>query len=297
MMTIQHRMSQLLGGLVLAGLLGGAVLLQAQPTAHYPPGIEGIKAASLPPPGFYFRDYNVGYVADRVNDKHGADIGGDPELDFYANVPRLVWITDLELLGGNIGVDALVPVRYTYVKGLDQTFTVGDFFAEGTWSMHLTNFDFSFGAGFWAPTGAFDVNNPTKAGLGYWAPMLTAGATWYVDAEKYWAFSVLNRYEFNMQQEDTDITPGDAYTLEWGLSRTLSPTVELGLIGYYQQQVTGDRGPNTGPGHDRVAGVGPEISVFYPRFMLGWSLRYAYEFMAENRFQGNTVALTITKRF
>ena len=43
--------------------LPGAI--QAQPDAHYVPGIEGIKGASLPPPGFYFRDYNVFYVADR----------------------------------------------------------------------------------------------------------------------------------------------------------------------------------------------------------------------------------------
>ena len=34
-------------------------LLLAQPAAHYVPGIEGVKGASLPPPGWYVRDYNV----------------------------------------------------------------------------------------------------------------------------------------------------------------------------------------------------------------------------------------------
>jgi hypothetical protein len=96
-----------------------------------------------------------------------------------------------------------------------------------------------------------------------------------------------------------DYTPGDAFTLEWGLSRALSKTVDVGAVGYYQQQVTGSSGADR-PAHgdrDRVAGVGPEVSVAYPRFMLGWSLRYVYEFMAENRLQGHTLALTITKRF
>jgi len=308
MKNINVQKLQLLAGLVSAGLLGSTTVLQAQPTAHYPPGIEGIKAASLPPPGIYLRDYNVAYFSDRLNDTSGHKAAGLEKTDVfsYANVPRLVWITDYQFLGGYLGVDALLPLQYTDLdikpRGApqslinDSTFGIGDFFMEGTWSMHIKQFDFSFGAGFWAPTGEFDAHNPTKAGLGYWAPMLTAGATWYVDSEKKWALSVLNRYEFNMEQEDTDITPGQAYTFEWGISRTLAPNIDLGVIGYYQQQVTSDTGQSASA-RDRVAGVGPEISVFYPRCTLGWSLRYAYEFMAENRFQGNTVALTITKRF
>lgn len=40
-----------LGSLLIAGLLTLPVFVQAQPTAHYAPGLEGIKAATLPPPG------------------------------------------------------------------------------------------------------------------------------------------------------------------------------------------------------------------------------------------------------
>ena len=46
-------------------------LLSAQPSAHYAPGVEGIKAASLPPPGVYFRDYSYFYTADQLNDSSG----------------------------------------------------------------------------------------------------------------------------------------------------------------------------------------------------------------------------------
>ena len=72
--------------------------------------------------------------------------------------------------------------------------------------------------------------------------MLTAAATWYIDADKTWAVSALNRYEFNTEQRNTDITPGQAYTLEWGASKTLFKTLDVGAIGYYQQQVTTDSG-------------------------------------------------------
>ena len=137
-----------------------------------------------------------------------------------------------------------------------------------------------------------------RAGSGFWTAMLTAGATWYVDADKLWAISALNRYEFNSQKEGATYTPGQAYTLEWGISRALSKTVDVGVVGYYQQQVTEDSGSGkTTAERDRVAAVGPEVTVFYPKFKLGWSLRYDYEFMAESRLQGHTVALTITKIF
>jgi hypothetical protein len=44
-------------------LLSISAKLYAQ---HYPAGSEGIKAASLPPPGFYFEDYNSFYYSDRT---------------------------------------------------------------------------------------------------------------------------------------------------------------------------------------------------------------------------------------
>jgi hypothetical protein len=270
------------------------------------PGVEGIKAASLPPPGIYIRDYNVFYFADQLNNPAGNKIGAiDADAFIYANVPRLIWITDLQLLGGNIGVDALLPFQYTELdiqagpaKLINRgTFGIGDFFTEATWSKHLKQFDISAGAGIWAPTGDSGAGLSTRAGLGYWSGMLTLGGTWYIDSEKKWALSALNRYEFNTEDRDTDVTPGQAYTLEWGLSRSLTQTIEIGAVGYYQQQVTLDSGKGASNNRDRIAAVGPEISAFCPRLGVNTSLRYLYEFMAEDRLQGHTVALTFTKRF
>ncbi|HYG33557.1 MAG TPA: transporter [Clostridia bacterium] len=288
-----------------AGVAIPGVLL-AQPSAHYVPGIEGIKAASLPPPGIYLRDYNVAYYSDTLNDARGNKIDGlEAEAFIYANVPRLVWITDAQVLGGYLGVDALLPLQYTDLEVKanrntlfdDDTFGIGDFFVEGTWSKHIQQFDFSLGYGIWAPTGDSSPRLTTRAGLGYWAHMFTAGVTYYTDPDKKCAISVLNRYEINHEKYETDITPGQAYTLEYGISYSVAPTVDLGVAGYYQEQVTEDRGWNAGDERDRVAGIGPEFSVAYPDYMLSWSFRYAYEFLAESRFQGHTFALTLTKRF
>ncbi len=297
---------QTIGGVVLAGLLAAPVVTQAQPTAHYPPGTEGIKAATLPPPGIWFRDYNQVYFSDRLNDPQGNEIAGaDPKAFVYAQVPRLLWITDVKPLGGYLGVDALLPLKYTYLKANtpngpfdDHTFGVGDVFFEGTWSWHFKQWDAAFGAGVWAPTGASSPTAPsTLAGNGYWTEMLTFGATWYPDEAKRFAISVLNRYEFNQKKKDTDITPGQAYTVEGGISYDIAKGLDLGVIGYYQQQVTEDSGTGASDNRDRVAGIGPEINAFFPKMMFGVSLRYAYEFIAKDRLQGNTITLTVTKKF
>ena len=136
-------------------------------------------------------------------------------------------------------------------------------------------------------------------GLGRYAiqtPKL-AGATWYVDAEKTWSVSALNRYEFNTEQRYTHVTPGQAYTLEWGVSKTVEKVFDVGVVGYYQQKVINDRGPSADVApRDSVASVGPEISAAFPNQMFFVSLRYLYEFSAENRAQGQAFTLTLTKR-
>jgi hypothetical protein len=295
---MKTRIQFLLLAASLAALPG---ILQAQPSAHYVPGSEGIKDASLPPPGIYVRDYNYFYWAGQFNNSSGNDLHvPNADVFTYANIPRVIWITDTKFLGGFVGVDALLPLVYQSVKagGFDSsTFGIGDFFAEGTLSWHPKQFDFSIGSGVWAPTG--DSGKPhttTRVGAGFWTFMQTAGATWYIDEEKTWAISVLNRYEFSTEQRDADFIPGQTYTLEWGISKGVCKEADLGVVGYYQQQVN----PNSGSSYNsrsRVAAVGPEVSFMFPKQMFFVSVRYNYEFMAESRAQGNAVTLTLTKRF
>ena len=293
--------------LLAAALAAVPGAIQAQPTAQYVPGIEGIKGASLPPPGWYFRDYNVFYVAQESENATGHNVS-QPRFQVlnYANVPRAIWITDTKLLGGNVGVDALLPLEYQSVKAGNfnhNTFGAGDLFAEGTLSWHLKQFDFSGGCGLWMPTGDSSTDpTSTRVAAGYWTPMLTAGTTWYPDEAKTWSISALNRYEFNSEKRNTDDTRGQAYTLEWGVSKAVIKTLDLGVVGYYQQKVTHDTGSDPEAltafkQYDRVAAIGPEISLAIPSATLFLSLRYEYEFLAENRAQGHTVALTVTKRF
>ena len=48
--------------------------IAAQETTQYVNGVEGIKAATLPPPGVYYRLYGVFYTADELMDEHGDEV-------------------------------------------------------------------------------------------------------------------------------------------------------------------------------------------------------------------------------
>lgn len=274
------------------GLTIGAGIVQAQ--THYPAGVEGIKGPSLPPPGVYIRDYNYIYFADKFE-------GGPPSFDLVANIqaPRLIWITPLKILGGYYGLDVIVPFAY---QNLDMTgfngsdFNLADVFAEQTLSWHWKQYDASFGYGFWTPTGDFKVTDPISPGKGFLSQMLTAGVTFYPDKAKTWSLAALNRYEFNHKRDD-GMTPGQYWTLEWGIGKSLTKTVEVGATGYFQVQTTSATGHGASIEKDHVAGIGPEVTIVCPKLKLSTSIRYLREAAAHNRPEGNTINLTFTRRF
>jgi hypothetical protein len=273
--------------------LAAGLPAQAQ---HYAPGLEGIKAASIPPSGLYFRDYNYLYMADRYP-------GGPSDFDLtaYVQAPRVIYMTDWHPLGLDYGMDIIVPFAYTTVKtpaGRTCDFGLADISVEPLLlSKHFDRFDVSAGYSFWAPTGEFSQFKSGSPGKGYWGHMITLGGTWYPDSEKTYSISLLNRYEINQEQDQTHITPGNTDTLEFGIAKAFTKTIEAGVIGYYQAQTTDDTGAGSLNNHDHVAGIGPEINLFCTKLGVAASLRYAYEFEAKDRPQGHVLCLTLTKRF
>ena len=263
---------------------------------HYKPGVEGLNAASLPPPGLYFRDYNYGYFADRFS-------AGPPDFNLkaYVQAPRLIWLSDYTILGGTYGADILVPIVYEDLKfkgysGHDFDF-YDPYFCPFILSWHPQQFDFAVAYGFWAPLGHYNVQDPVSTGKGFWTHMLTAGGTWHMDTEKTWALSLLNRYEINQNNKDLDIRPGQTWTLEGGLAKSLTKSIEVGAAGYYQQQTTRDSGAKASDDLASIIGVGPEVIAVCPYTGIITSLRWIYEVSAHDRPQGNVVNLTLTKRF
>jgi hypothetical protein len=278
---------------------------------HYVNGVEGIKAATLPPPGLYYRLYNVFYTADGIRDPQGEEALFDFDQSVYAMVNRFIWITSIKILGADFGADVIIPLIYTdlEIKGMpvppfdieDDQFGLGDIVFEPiVLSWHGARHDASFGVALYAPTGEYDKNDPASPGLDMWTLMFTLGGTYYLDGEKTWSASILGRYEAHSEKDDLDVDPGDDFHFEWGIGKRLARVWEVGLAGYCHWQVTDDRGSDVlweKNDHDRVYAMGPEISVFIPSITSFLSLRTQWEFEAKDRPEGNLTSLTFTKRF
>lgn len=280
-----------------------ASLLSPAAAEHYVNGVEGIKASTLPPPGLYYRMYNVFYQADALNDSNGDELKVDFDLKVFANVHRLIWISDFKFMGADYGADIIVPLINTDIKigamGVDDSqFGLGDICIEPfLLSWHGALYDAAFGMALYVPSGDYDEKEPASPGKDMWTGMFTLGGTAYFDTEKTWSASVLARYETHSDKGDTDINPGDDFHFEWGIAKTLAQTWDLGMTGYCQWQVTKDGGKGASEDKDSIYAFGPEVNVFIPPATLFVSLRSLWEYGAEDRPEGNITALTLTKIF
>ena len=322
--------------LIVGVLAASTVWVQAQ---HYPAGSEGIKCGSLPAPGFYVKDYNSFYVYDKVSIAGNSPAEGFTQFD-YTQAPRLIWITDWGFLGANYGAAIRIPFVYqqfthdvpqyppgtgpgsgvfpapsSYSRTTDNHFGLADIQIEPIiLSWQLKHFDINTSYSFWVPTGDYNkLNYPFyNLGQGYWTHSFSFGITWYPDPDRTWAVSLLNHYDINTAQYSTlvnaaggsvvseDTTLGNIYTLEWAISKTIVKDVDVGVTGYYQQQVTdtenpGGFGPTYYDERIHVAGIGPEVCLTVPQWGLSASLRYAYEFSAMDHPEGHLINLSITK--
>ncbi|MDZ7809445.1 MAG: transporter [Arhodomonas sp.] len=243
-----------------AGLVAGAFALPASALAdavqHYVPGVEGNKAASVPPPGFYLRNYGVYYDSDtvRVDTPSGdGSLPVDSSAEVFAVVPRAIWITEQKFLGADYGMELIAPILDKEVKvgGVRESDSgLGDvFFGPLILAWHGDQYDTVFAAGYWTDAFSdFYDDNPvaaaSSAGQGYSNVMFTFGGTWYPAEDRRWAFSLLNRYEtLASEVEGTDVEPGDNLVAEWGISYDVNPALTLGLVGYDSWQLEGDDAP------------------------------------------------------
>jgi hypothetical protein len=280
--------------------------LAQQETSHYPPGAEGLKAASLPPPGTYLKWYNVAYNAHSLKDAKGKDVPVDLNLEVFATVPRLIWMTEEKFLGADYGMDVAVPfvnvdLRVASAGIDDSTFGLGDVLYEPVvLGWHFDRVDIGAAAGVWMPTGDFDPNSPVNAGKGFYTGMFTLGSTVYFDEEKIWHLSALGRYETNSQKQGIDIRPGDDFHIEWGLGKNLTPALTVGMTAYTHWQVTSDKGSAVtydASVHDRFFSAGPEVLYFHEPAKMFFSARYQTEFGSVDRLQGHNLVVSCVKIF
>lgn len=273
----------------------------AQAGGHYVPGVEGIQAASVPPPGDYYLGYMVHYNIDQLRAPGSSDaIPMDNKGTVNALANRYVKITNTQILGANYGYEVIVPIiskSLTFkAAGVSETNSgIGDvYLGPLVLGWHGANWDAVAAAGFWLDNASSDTLS--SAGNGYKSTMLTAGATYYFDTAKSWSGSALMRYEVNGTDKFGN-TPGSQVSIEWGIGKAIGP-VQVGVVGYDQMQVSNDTGGSNS--YERHA-IGAE--VVYPLMSVGVILKAAYynEYSAKGgsgpQAQGSALRFTLVKAF
>jgi len=286
------------------------IVLLSQPTlaetGHYVMGVEGLKAGSVPPPGFWVRTYVLNYSASSLMGGNGNEVPIGFDANVFAIVPRFIKITNIELFGGNYGFQVIVPLLNTDLSinalGLDDSRSnVGDIYIEPliiAW--HNPQLDQAVSVGMYLDTGDFDINKPVNNGKGFSTTMLTYGLTYFFDTNREWHIAALGRYEIHSKNNDTHIKAGNDFQVEWGVGKTINKLTDIGVVGYCHWQTSDDSGtgisydPNI---HDRVLGLGLEYARFWPQHMFGLSFRWLKEFSAVDRPEGNVATITLTKKF
>jgi hypothetical protein len=291
-------------------LSGGTA--KAQETTPYPNGTSGIKAGTVPPPGHYWLFYNRIYTADELRDANSEITeapGGGPlgfDLTGYANVHRFLHVTDYEILGANFSWNFVVPLVNIDMDiagyGVhDNECRIADMNVEPcALEWHEPRWDFGFVYGFFAPTADRSAARPALPGKKFWTHYIGPAGTYYFDEERLWALSFLSRYEMPTKRQDgVDIHPGQNFSFEWGFSRNMQQTYEIGVSGYCSWQTTLDEGSDVTyvNVHDRAFAAGPEVQYFSPTLKVGYHLRSWWEFGVRDRTQGEIITLTIEKPF
>ncbi|MGE4465956.1 SphA family protein [Sphaerochaeta sp.] len=270
---------------------------------HYGIGSEGIKAGTLPGPGYYYLMYNQFYSSDRLNDKDGDKIHNGFDLNTFANVHRFVWITDKKILGGDYGMNIIVPLVNVDIDidaaGVSESsFKLGDINIEPfVLGWHGSGYDGVLGLSVFLPTGYYDEDDSSSTGQDHATFMTTLGGTYYPDQNSNWSLSVLGRYEKHFENRDKDLTCGDDLSIEWGVGRKIG-LLDVGLVGYGHWQLTEDDGSDAvSDDKDSILAVGPEVQIAVPALKAQVRVKYYKEFEAKDTNEGDTVWLTFVKAF
>lgn len=155
------------------------------------------------------------------------------------------------------------------------------------------------------PTGKFNAGAKDNVGNGYWTPVIAAGQTFYLSADRATTLSAFEMYEFHTTQSGTQIRPGETLDLDYSLMRAFpvyeESRLQFGVIGYGAWQTTAKTGPAITPEEQaqryRVNALGLGMNLLLPGRKVTLSLKYFDEFSNRWTYQGYSLQISAAVAF
>jgi hypothetical protein len=309
------------GSLCAAALLTypPAALADAGGVSFWLPGLFGSLAAVPTVPGWAYETIylhlqaNAGSAQNFVTSggaRGGVVVGLSAHGDALAQ--GFTYTSPLSVLGGqaaftvfaapgNVGVGigaALTGPRGNTISGAatDNRTTQSDVFYQGTlkWNQGVHN-EMVYITGN-IPSGTYDSNRLANLNLGFVGFDAGGGYT-YFDTKTGHEFSAVAGFTYNLTNPFLQYQNGIDFHLDWAASQFVSKNVQIGVAGYFFQQVTGDSGPGArlGDFRGRTIGIGPQVGFIIPisKDYQGYlNLRGYRDLDVENRAQTWTAFVT-----
>jgi hypothetical protein len=295
--------------------LGGVSSVLAQQKGQYVPGQFGLNAGAIPDPGVTYANLALNYSASQLNNSSGNSIPAlNGSYSFWVDENIFYYVPKHKFLGGYF----MPYVALNYANGELVANITGTSLSSGgggsgfadmyvqpiNLGWHLKRVDVNVGYAFSAPTGRFTQGASDNVGSGYWGNDITSGTTFYITKNKGTSANLSTDWEKHGQKSGTNITPGQAFTMEWGLGQVLplkkdfSRLLQFGLVGYDQWQVTRNSGttlvagiplPQSAIPFYSVHAVGVQANFILPAKDLAAFFKYYDEYHALARPQGRTI--------
>jgi hypothetical protein len=280
--------------------------LQAQQKGQYVPGQYGLNAGVIPDPGFTYANLTLNYSAGQLNNSNGNAL---PSITgtyaFWVNESLFYYVPKHKFLGAYYFPYVVLPFAngslVAAIVGTNLSANGGgqglaDIYVQPiNLGWHLKRADVAVGYGFTAPTGRFTPGASTNVGSGYWGNDFTTNTTVYLTKNKATTANLATVWEIHGQKDGTNITPGQAFTDEWGfgqilpLKKDFTRLLQLGVIGYDQWQVTGNSGTTQGFPYYSGHAVGFQANFILPVKAINTFFKYEDEFSAKARPEGRVI--------
>ena len=300
--------------LIIFTLLGYASSASAQQKGQWVPGQFELNSGVIPDPGITYANLVFNYSASQLNNANGNRLPGiTGTYSFWVDENVIYYVPKHKFLGGYF----MPYVSLNYATGeLVASFTGTNLSGAGGGSGFADMYvqplnmgwhfgervDFNAGYAFFAPTGRFTQGASDNVGSGYWGNAITSGTTLYITKNKATTANLTTVWEIHGEKSGTNITPGQAFTDEWGLGQILplkkdfSRLLQLGFVGYDQWQVSHSSGtiggtiPASAVPFYSVHAMGVQSAFLLPAKNFTAFFKYLDEYRALARPQGRTIA-------
>ncbi|KAB0508999.1 SphA family protein [Pseudomonas moorei] len=278
----------------------------------YPSGVNTVLSGKLPPPGLTNFVYVSDYKATKTIGNNGSEKPNihNFDLDVKALALRFDYTySDYSILGatlssrfiiplvkGNVSFDVDTPAGRVHRS--DRQEGVGDItlvpLLLGWSSPGLSQV---VAVDIFTPTGSYDKDRLFNPGRNYWSFAPWYGITAY--PIKNLEVSAKALYIVNKENSATKYKSGNELNIDYNIGYNITPTLQLGVSGYFYKQITGDDQDivttSTEDNKGRAFAIGPAMKYQTPAW--GFVAKWQHESMVLNRAEGDKFWLQAVFRF